>query len=162
MTALARADAPSGADTADRPACLLRRLRIHGRMFLRNADSALPLHAADETSSEHGAKFIVGAAGVSEAIRLWGIRDGRGRRRCFGIQLDRDPSRLEAGYGNGRLHGDIARGANCPIDCVKDLASATCSLHQRQVNACSRGANTEISPSARAPVPARPMRGRCQ
>ena len=55
MTALVRADAPSGADKVDRRAYLLRPLRIHGRTFLRNVDTALPLHVADETSSEHGA-----------------------------------------------------------------------------------------------------------
>jgi len=55
VTDLVRADAPSGADTVDRRVCPLRLLRIHGRMFLRKLDTAMPLHAADETSSEHGA-----------------------------------------------------------------------------------------------------------
>lgn len=53
-----RADAPSGANTGDRRACPLRPLRIRGRMFLRSADTELPLHVADETNSEHGANFL--------------------------------------------------------------------------------------------------------
>ena len=55
MTDLVRADPPSGADTVDRLVCRLRPLRIHGRMFLRRLDTAMPLHVAGETSSEHGA-----------------------------------------------------------------------------------------------------------
>jgi hypothetical protein len=55
MTGLVRVDAPSGASRAGRRVCHLRRLRIHGSMFLRNVDTAPRLHVADETSSGHGA-----------------------------------------------------------------------------------------------------------
>jgi hypothetical protein len=55
VTPAVRADAPSGADKAGRRAFPPHPLRILGRKFLRNADTAPPLHAADETGSEHGA-----------------------------------------------------------------------------------------------------------
>jgi hypothetical protein len=78
VTASVRADVPSVADTADKRVCPLRRLRIHGRMFRHNADTAPPLHVEDETSSEHGAdsswarlgrqKAFVGEASAMEAV----------------------------------------------------------------------------------------------
>src|ERR1700690_2735614 len=55
MTSLVRVDAPSGEDKVDTQVCPLRPLRIPDRMFLRNGDTALPLHVADETNSENGA-----------------------------------------------------------------------------------------------------------
>src|SRR5262249_39064517 len=54
-TAARQAGAPSGADKAGRRAFPHRPSRILGRMFPCNADITPPLHAADETGSEHGA-----------------------------------------------------------------------------------------------------------
>jgi hypothetical protein len=47
--------APADANMVGKPAFLPRLLRTHGRMFLRNVDTALPPLLADEISSEHGA-----------------------------------------------------------------------------------------------------------
>jgi hypothetical protein len=60
-------DAPSAANTAGTPAFPRRLLRIPGRTFHRSADILPPLHAADETSSEHGATATRGPFG---SIRL--------------------------------------------------------------------------------------------
>jgi len=54
-TVSVRADATSGADKAGKRVFPLRPLRILGRKFLRNGGTAPPLHAEDETGSEHGA-----------------------------------------------------------------------------------------------------------
>jgi|KBSMisStaDraftv2_1062788.scaffolds.fasta_scaffold104092_2 hypothetical protein len=50
-----RADALSDANTEDKPVFRLRRLRIRGSTFRRNAGIWLRLRAMDETGSEHGA-----------------------------------------------------------------------------------------------------------
>jgi len=50
-----RPDALAGANRADKRAGLLRPLRIPGKMFRRNVDIALPLHAGGVTGTEHGA-----------------------------------------------------------------------------------------------------------
>lgn len=54
-TVSVRVDEPSGEDKAGRRAFPLRPLRILGRKFLRNGGTVRPLHAEDETGSEHGA-----------------------------------------------------------------------------------------------------------
>jgi len=51
----AQADALTVVDMEGRPAFLLRRLHIHDRMSLRNADTLPLLHAMGETSSAHAA-----------------------------------------------------------------------------------------------------------
>jgi hypothetical protein len=52
-----RADALTDANTVGRRAFPPRPLRIRGRRFLRSVGTLLPLPAADETSSEHGASL---------------------------------------------------------------------------------------------------------
>lgn len=49
-----RADTPACVDKAGRPFFPLRRLRIHGRTFLRNSGTAPPPHAGGEIGSGHG------------------------------------------------------------------------------------------------------------
>ncbi len=52
-----RSDALADANMAGRQAFPPLPLRIHGRMSRRNVDTLQPLHAADETGSEHGASL---------------------------------------------------------------------------------------------------------
>ena len=64
--------------------------------------------------------------------------------------------RADASGRGGLLHRAAASGANRRINLGKDFACAARSLHERQVNACSRRANARPAPSARAPVPTQP------
>ena len=149
VTVLVRADASSGAGKAGRRACRPRPSRIRGRTFLRNAGTAPPPRAADETSSAHGASVIqracrrarlacqepfvyvrspIGAAAGTDSELVW-LEGVAGSARPRGGQL---------------LHRAAASGANRRINLGKNLAGASRSLHDRQVNACPRRANARL------------------
>lgn len=93
-------DEPSAADTGDRRACPPRLLHIHGRMYLRNADTAPPLPVVGETSSEHGANS------------LWTLP-------AYQKPFDGDASAIEAGVDASDLAG-----MEVPAGCTLGMGKA--------------------------------------